>query len=106
MNASSYWKLQPKVDSRRVVKRANILLMAGARQYIDSEISQALSAGKATAYRIKRDFVEHGLEAALAEDDRPGGARKLNASQAALLVSMKTAANNEKATYRFAVQCR
>jgi len=72
----------------RVLKRANILLMADGRQYTDGEISQALSAGTSTVYRIKREFVEYGLEAALTEDDRPGGTRKLDANQEALLVSI------------------
>lgn len=72
----------------RVVKRANILLMADGRQYVDNEIAQALSAGTSTVYRVKRDFVEEGLEAALTEDDRPGGTRKLDANQEALLVSI------------------
>ncbi len=72
----------------RVVKRANILLMADGRQYTDLEISEALSAGSSTVYRIKRDFVEHGLEAALTEDDRPGALRKLNGKEEALLVSI------------------
>ena len=45
-------------------------------------------AGTSTVYRIKRDFVEHGLEVALAEDDRPGAMRKLNGKEEALLVSI------------------
>ena len=72
----------------RVLKRANILLMADGRQYTDGEISESLSAGTSTVYRIKRDFVEFGLDIALAEDDRPGGARKLDAKEEALLVSI------------------
>ena len=76
------------LQAARVLKRANILLMADGRQYTDGEISEALSAGTSTVYRIKRDFVEYGLEVALAEDDRPGGARKLDANQEALLVSI------------------
>lgn len=75
-------------QAARVVRRANILLMADGRQYTDGEIAEALSAGTATVYRIKRDFVEHGLDAALAEDDRPGGSRKLDAKEEALLVSI------------------
>lgn len=72
----------------RVIKRANILLMADGRQYTDSEISEALSVGTSTVYRIKRDCVEYGLDVALVEDDRPGVARKLDANQEALLVSI------------------
>lgn len=72
----------------RVIKRANILLMADGRQYTDSEISEALSVGTSTVYRIKRDCVEYGVDVALVEDDRPGVARKLDANQEALLVSI------------------
>jgi DDE superfamily endonuclease/Homeodomain-like domain len=72
----------------RVVKRANILLMADGWQHSDSEISDALSAGTSTVFRVKRDFVEYGLEVALSESDRPGGARKLDANEEALLVSI------------------
>ncbi len=75
-------------QSARVLKRANILLMADGRQYTDSEIADSLSAGTSTVYRVKRDFVEYGLDAALTEDDRPGGLRKLDANQEALLVSI------------------
>lgn len=72
----------------RVVKRANILLMADGWQHSDNEIAEALSAGTSTVYRIKRDFVEYGLDVALSECDRPGGARKLDANEEALLVSI------------------
>jgi len=72
----------------RVVKRANILLMADGWQHSDNEIAEALSAGTSTVYRVKRDFVEHGLDIALSECDRPGGARKLDANEEALLVSI------------------
>jgi transposase len=72
----------------RVVKRANILLMADGWQHSDNEIAEALSAGTSTVYRVKRDFVEHGLDVALSECDRPGGARKLDANEEALLVSI------------------
>ena len=38
-------------------------------------------------YRTKRQFVEESLEAALAEDPRPGGKRKLTGSEEALLIA-------------------
>ena len=72
----------------RVVKRANILLMADGWQHSDNEIAEALSAGTSAVYRVKRDFVEYGLDVALSECDRPGGARKLDANEEALLVSI------------------
>ena len=72
----------------RVVKRANILLMADGWEHMDSEIAEALSAGTSTVYRVKRDFVEYGLDVALSECGRPGGTRKLDANEEALLVSI------------------
>jgi transposase len=72
----------------RVVKRANILLMADGWQHSDSHIAESLSAGTSTVYRVKRDFVEYGLDVALSECDRPGGARKLDGNQEALLVAI------------------
>lgn len=72
----------------RVVKRANILLMADGWHHSDIEISEALSAGTSTVFRTKRDFVEYGFDVALSECDRPGGARKLDAKEEALLVSI------------------
>lgn len=74
--------------SARVIKRANILLMADGWHSSDEEIAQALSAGTSTVFRIRRDFVEYGLDVALSECDRPGGTRKLDAKEEALLVSI------------------
>ena len=62
--------------------------MADGWQHSDNEIAEALSAGTSTVYRVKRDFVEYGLDVALSECDRPGGARKLDANEEALLVSI------------------
>lgn len=73
--------------SARMIRRANILLMADSRRFSDDEIAQNLSVGTSTVYRIKRDFVEYGMDAALQEDDRPGGTRKLDGKEEALLVA-------------------
>jgi hypothetical protein len=43
--------------------------------------------GTSTVYRTKQHFVEHGLDRALAEDPRPGGKRKLAATDEAHLVA-------------------
>ena len=43
--------------------------------------------GGSTVYRTKRRFVEGNLEAALNEEPRPGGERKLTGKQEALLVA-------------------
>ena len=54
----------------------------------DQAITEALSVSTSTVYRVKRDFVEYGLEAALSEGSRPGQPRKTGASEDALLVSI------------------
>jgi len=70
----------------RRVKRAQILLAAAAGQ-TDDAIATTVRVGTSTVYRTKRRFVEESLEAALAEDPRPGGARKLTGSEEALLIA-------------------
>jgi transposase len=70
----------------RRVKRGQILLAAAAGQS-DETIAVTVQVGTSTVYRTKRRFVEEGLVAALAEDPRPGGARKLAATEEALLIA-------------------
>jgi transposase len=72
----------------RMIKRANILLMADHRQNDEEQIAELLSVGSSTIYRTKRDFVEYGLEVALEEGKRLGQPRKLDANREALLVSI------------------
>lgn len=75
-------------EGARRIKRANILLMADHRRHQDQEIAEALSTSTSTVYRTKRRFVEEGLEEALSEAPRPGGARKLDAKMEAKLVAL------------------
>jgi transposase len=70
----------------RRVKRAQILL-AAAGGVSDAEIAATLHVGTSTVYRTKQRFVERGLDAALAEGPRPGGTRKLAATEEALLIA-------------------
>lgn len=72
--------------SARKVARARILLHAddGAA---DEEIATALHLGFSTVHRTRQRFVEGGLEWALTERPRPGGRRKLDGKQEALLVA-------------------
>lgn len=72
--------------SVRRVKRAQILLAAAGGQP-DDVIATTVQAGTSTVYRTKRRFVEESLEAALSEDPRPGGQRKLTGSEEALLIA-------------------
>jgi hypothetical protein len=68
------------------VKRAQVLLAAAAGQ-TDKAIARTVQVGTSTVYRTKRRFVEESLEAALSEDPRPGGPRKLTGSEEALLIA-------------------
>ena len=72
----------------RALKRAQILLLADGGVRREEEIVEALGVSSSTVYRVKRDFVEHGLEAALREGARPGRPRKTGAHEDALLVSI------------------
>jgi transposase len=75
-----------KVSARRL-SRAHILLQADTG-LSDDAIAQALHIGKATVERIRKRFVEDGLEAALSEQPRPGGQRKLDGKQEAFLIAL------------------
>lgn len=70
----------------RRIKRAQILLAADAG-CPDEEIARTVQVGTSTVYRTKRRFVEESLEAALSEEPRPGGKRKLTGSEEALLIA-------------------
>ncbi len=71
----------------RKIRRARILLLAD-EGYIDKEIAWALGAAVTTVERVRKRFVEEGLEAALSERPRPGAARKLDGHQEAYLVAL------------------
>jgi transposase len=71
----------------RKVRRAHVLLLADEGK-TDSQISDALHTGIATVERLRKRFVEEGLEAALTEKPRPGAQRKLDGKQEALLVAL------------------
>jgi len=75
-------------SAARILKRANILLMADYRKHQDKDISKALSVSTATIGRTKKRFVEHGLTEALNEGARPGMPRKLDGNQEALLIAL------------------
>jgi putative transposase len=75
-----------KVSARRLT-RAHRWLQADTG-LSDEAIAQALPIGTATVERIRKRFVEEGLEAALAERPRPGGQRKLAGKQEAFLLAL------------------
>lgn len=70
----------------RKLKHAQILLAADAGE-TDESIAANVAVGSSTVFRVKRRFVEEGLEQALNERSRPGAERKLSPNQEALLVA-------------------
>jgi transposase len=69
------------------VKRALILCKAD-EGLNDQEVAQALLVGASTVSRVRRRFVEEGLESALNERPRPGQRRKLDGKQEAHLIAV------------------
>jgi transposase len=78
--------LQRGKHASRQLNRARILLKA-AEGRNDEAIVHALQVGVATVGRIRKRFVEEGLEAALKEKPRPGQRRKLTGKQEARLIA-------------------
>lgn len=70
----------------RKLKRAMILLKADERM-TDPQIKTALNVSRPTVERIRKRFVEGGLERGLNEDPRPGQKRKLDGRGEAWLVA-------------------
>ena len=73
--------------SVRMVARARVLLRAEER-YTDAAIAAVLDVGTATVGRIRKRFVERGLEQALREQPRPGQRRKLSGKQEAHVIAV------------------
>lgn len=72
-------------SSARKIRRARILLLADEGR-IDEEIASFLDSAVTTVERVRKRFVEEGLEGALSERPRPGAARKLDGRQEAFLI--------------------
>jgi transposase len=71
----------------RMVQRAQALLLA-AEGKTDEVIAEQLRMGVATLERLRRRFVEEGLEASLRERPRPGARPKLGPTQQAFVVAL------------------
>ena len=71
----------------RTVKRALALLKAD-EGVADREAAEAVSLSAATVARVRKRFVEEGLEAAINDRPRPGRERKLDGKQEAHLVAI------------------
>jgi transposase len=78
----------------RSIRRAQTLLLAD-EGLTDAAIAFRLNIGHATVERTRQRFVLEGLHAALSEKPRPGGTRKLDGKQEALLVALACSAPPE-----------
>lgn len=70
----------------RKFKRAMILLKAD-EGLTDPQIMAAVNTSRPTVERIRKRFVEGGLDKALNEDPRPGQKRKLDGRREAVLIA-------------------
>jgi transposase len=75
-----------KVSARKL-KRAQILLAADAGQ-IDEAIAANVQVHVNTIERVRKRFVEGGVERALTETKRPGGKSKLDGKSEAILIAL------------------
>ena len=75
-----------RASARRITRARGLLLAAEDRP--DEEVAAALATSGSTVERIRRRFVEHGLEAALSERPRPGAAPKLDERGQATLIAL------------------
>jgi transposase len=73
--------------SARKMKRALILLRAD-EGWKDKAIVAALNTSRPTVERIRKRYVEGGLDKALNEDPRPGARRKLDGRAEAYLIAL------------------
>ena len=76
----------------RTYKRAQVLLLADEAQarggQSDEAISNQVKISLATIQRIRRRYVEEGLEAALNEKPRPGAPKQFKGKQAAQVTAL------------------
>lgn len=71
----------------RKYKRAAILLKADRCRYTTEQICEAVQVSSSTVFRVKRQFVEENLAAALNEGARSGAMRKTSAKDEATLIA-------------------
>lgn len=75
-----------KSSARKV--KGSLILCKADEGLSDQESAEALLVGASTVSRVRRRFVEEGLESALSERPRPGQRRKLDGKQEAHLVAV------------------
>ena len=73
--------------SARILARAHVLLLAD-EGHTDDQIAVSVHVGTTTIERLRRRFMEDGLERTLHDRPRPGGVPKLDGKQEALLVAL------------------
>jgi transposase len=71
----------------RRLMRARVLLLAGEGR-TDEDISEALHTSRPTVERLRKRFVDGGLEWALSDRPRTGAPRKLSGRDEAMLVAL------------------
>jgi len=71
----------------RAIKRAHILLLADEGKD-DPMIAATLHSSVSTVERVRKRFVEQGIQGALTELPRPGGQRRLSGDAEAYLVAL------------------
>ncbi len=81
----------------RTIRRAQILLLS-AEGAPDTQIAAALQVGLSTVHRTRQRYCTDGLESALHERPRPGGAPKLDAKQEAMLIALACSAPPDERT--------
>ena len=70
----------------RAIVRANVLLLADGG-YSNDDISKAINVHRQTVWRIKKRFIEEGLDSALEEKPRSGQPKKYTDKQEALIIA-------------------
>jgi len=70
------------------VPRPHTTNLPSRESYTDTEIATALHLGVSTVERIRKRFVEGGLEWALRERPRPGGTPKLQGKDEAWVIAL------------------
>ncbi len=76
-----------RTASVRMVRRAQALLLA-AEGRTDEVIAEQIRMSVTTLERLRRRFVEEGLEASLRERPRPGARPKLGPKEQAMVVAL------------------
>ena len=75
------------LKSARSLTRARILLLANQGKG-DTEIAKTLGVGRSTALRIRKRYLEEGLQSALIDKPRSGQPKKYNERHAAEIIAL------------------